>query len=302
MRQGPSGRDGGLQEERALVAAVLVGGPGAAERFVRTYEGLVTAAARARLRERGFLQDSNLKAVVARVFDKLMTGRRPGLRTWDGERPLGPWLTTIAQRQADTFSGRQAAIREHETAGEETLLVLASRDGDPVRAAELRDERRVCLRVLRRLPPGKRRIVWNIIKPYLQKADKKTFEEIGALVKRKPKTVQRAWKDYCHRVRDEFSVGGGGGGGGGGGRQAMADPSQVCEPLLRRAPAVRTKSRHLLISPWLMRRQNTRCTHLSTHRPESSIHNRGWGRGRRGTPSWPRRGLTHPGGENAQTG
>jgi len=128
-------------DDRELAERCLSGDPLAIRAFVEHFQGLIFAICLRRLRHREDAEDVAQQTLIRAVRH---------LKHWDSERPLKPWVTTIAINRCRTHASR----RSHQTRTFDPSIEVAATDEriDNLGLAEelqlalsqLREEYRTC--------------------------------------------------------------------------------------------------------------------------------------------------------------
>ena len=133
-----------IAADRELVAAVLSGGAGDALRFVQRLNGVVRKVVVSVLKARRHLvQQADIDPLVNQVFDLVLTGDSPRLRSWDGRGTLEAWLAVIARREVGRDSGRLARDVLAKASGLQVAAEVPSPEPGPSELAEADELTRV---------------------------------------------------------------------------------------------------------------------------------------------------------------
>ena len=90
-----------VEHEATLLRACLDGEPGAFDRLIERYRGLVHHAVRAALARTGAARDEELfDEAVVRVYTTLAENDMKVLRSFQGRSRLGTFVTVVARRVA----------------------------------------------------------------------------------------------------------------------------------------------------------------------------------------------------------
>ncbi len=146
-------------EERELVRRCVAGDPLAWEAFVRAHADLVWRAVRTVLHAGTAAASSDAEDASQRTFLLLWEDGRRRLSTFEEGRRLGPWLFSIARREAMRVLRRlprPAPPLAPEEAPPPTLSDLA---GSPSDEAEANESARRLREAIRSLPPRDRLLV-----------------------------------------------------------------------------------------------------------------------------------------------
>lgn len=147
------------EEERRLLDACAKGDPDAWEAFVDGYSPFLFATIKKVLtRKRGVHSQAEAEAVYQDVFWELYRNDGKALRGFDGRSKLTTYLWVIAYRK--TLEHLRAGSRaEIDTSSLGESFEVPAQGEDPVRSAELSEERQRVRSAIRDLPPGPREIV-----------------------------------------------------------------------------------------------------------------------------------------------
>lgn len=166
-----------LSGERELVAGCLAGEEPAFREFVERFQGLVFGVCLRMLGDRHEAED-----VAQEVFLRAVRN----LDRWDGERPLRPWLLTIAANRCRTRLGRRRRTPAWRPLPED----LPDPQGEAAPLAELEREIRAAVDQLR---PDHRQVF------LLYHEEGLDYEQMAELLERPIGTL----KTWLHRARQQ---------------------------------------------------------------------------------------------------
>ena len=141
-----------LEDDRALVAAVLANGPGAFERLVRQYQGLCF-----HIIQRMVRQPEDTRELCQETFLRV----HQCLRQWRGDSPLQGWIGQVAYSIAKRhLERRRIPLQDAADAESHRALMDGIGDGFDLEGATADEEAARCLHAeVEKLPPLQRTIL-----------------------------------------------------------------------------------------------------------------------------------------------